>query len=82
MLKVLHMEEAPDYSLSGKTGLGMTPKGNISWFVGYVNRGGQLYYFATRVQSASADAQGRDLRSIRINATYAALKTLGIIQQP
>lgn len=79
MINVFMMEEKPDYSISGKTGLGIRDDGNIGWFVGYINKGNNLYYFATRVTPKVVDMPLNNFRPKRKEVTYAALKALEIL---
>ncbi|GAB3807676.1 OXA-48 family carbapenem-hydrolyzing class D beta-lactamase OXA-54 [Spirosoma humi] len=54
--KIMLMDEKPTYKLYGKTGWatnidGTTVTGpNIGWFVGYVEKGNDVYFFATNVE--------------------------------
>ncbi|MGB3074109.1 MAG: class D beta-lactamase [Chitinophagales bacterium] len=56
--KILVQDDTLGYRLSGKTGWGMM-KGeetggkelNIGWFVGYVEKGDEVYFFATNISS-------------------------------
>ena len=55
--KVMLIEEKPAYKLYGKTGWATTIDGvsttgpDIGWFVGYVERGDAVYFFATNVET-------------------------------
>lgn len=57
--KVMLLEDKPGYRLYGKTGWatnvdGTTVTGpNIGWFVGYVEKGDNVYFFATNVEHTS-----------------------------
>ena len=54
--KVMLMDDKPGYKLYGKTGWatnidGVTVKGpSIGWFVGYVEKGDNVYFFATNIE--------------------------------
>ena len=54
--KVMLIEEKPTYTLYGKTGWATKidsagqPKPDIGWFVGYVEKGDNVYFFATNVE--------------------------------
>lgn len=83
--KVMLLDEKPGYRLYGKTGwvtslpdVGVNSvEGNTGWFVGYVEKGDKVYYFATNVESPSPApptfVPGR--RAI----TEAILKEMGIL---
>ncbi len=55
--KVMLLDEKPTHKLYGKTGWAtqvdgvQTSSAEIGWFVGYVERGNEVYFFATNVES-------------------------------
>lgn len=50
--KVMLIDEKPATRLYGKTGwAGGSADPNIGWFVGYVEKGDKVYYFATNIES-------------------------------
>ena len=57
--KVMLLDEKPTYKLYGKTGWGTqidgvkTDSPEIGWFVGYVEKGDDVYFFATNVESST-----------------------------
>lgn len=52
--KALLISRSSNYSLSGKTGTGRINNQDINgWFIGYIERSGQIYYFATNIQNTS-----------------------------
>ena len=72
---ILVLEETPAYRLSGKTGGGSVDGHGLGWLVGYVERGGSVYFFA-------ANVDGRDYEAIadrRHEVTRAALRELGVL---
>ncbi len=75
---IMKMESGDDYSLSGKTGWAVRDGANTGWFVGYVEKKGKIYYFATKVRPN----EGFDMKkfaSIRKEVTKQALKEMGIM---
>ncbi|MEW5926442.1 MAG: penicillin-binding transpeptidase domain-containing protein [Gemmatimonadota bacterium] len=73
--EILVLEDSAGYRLSGKTGGGTTDGHGLGWLVGYVERGGDVYFFATNVD-------GRDYGAIadrRHEVTRAALRELGVL---
>lgn len=49
-VKNIMIEEKTDqYTLHAKTGWAVTPSNDIGWFVGYVEKQGNVYFFATRI---------------------------------
>lgn len=72
---ILVLEDTPEYRLSGKTGGGYVDGGALGWLVGYVERGGEVYFFAINVD-------GKDFSSIadrRHAVARAALRRLGVL---
>jgi beta-lactamase class D len=55
-----------NYQLSGKTGSTQRVATHIGWFVGYVEKGGNVYYFATNIESDNQDglANGETAKKI------------------
>ncbi|MGA0557306.1 class D beta-lactamase [Larkinella sp. VNQ87] len=50
--KIMFIEAKGDANLYGKTGwAGGSANPNIGWFVGYVEKGDKVYYFATNIES-------------------------------
>jgi beta-lactamase class D len=76
--RLLVLEETPTYRLSGKTGwagLGEQGEPEVGWLVGYLERGGDVYFYATNVEiRTDADA------AARMKITKAALRELGLIE--
>ena len=73
--EMLVLEDSAGYRLSGKTGGGTTDGRGLGWLVGYVERGDDVYFFATNVD-------GRDYGAIadrRHEVTRAALRELGVL---
>lgn len=78
MRRIMVVEEAPNYTLRGKTGWSQTDDYNNLWFVGYVEVDNKVYYFATNIEPKNNDDIDR-LAVIRLEITMAALKNLGIL---
>ncbi|HVG20420.1 MAG TPA: penicillin-binding transpeptidase domain-containing protein [Blastocatellia bacterium] len=73
---ILLLEQTPAYRLSGKTGGGSIAEGKfIGWFVGYVEAGGNVYFFATNIEGPSYMA----IRDRRIEITRRVLAGLGYL---
>lgn len=48
---IMVLEQGPDYTLSGKTGtFDLTPTRELAWLVGYVERAGDVWYFALNME--------------------------------
>jgi len=76
--RMLVRNTAKGYILSGKTGLISGDK-MIGWFVGYVVKGDNTYYFATNLEPGEK-MDGNAFTDVRIGATNAALRQMGIIE--
>ncbi len=60
-----------------KTGWGETPRENIGWYVGWVEKGDEINYFATCIQQP--DPNSENFGAMRIELTLDALKSLNIV---
>ena len=75
--KIMLLDEKPDWKLYGKTGwAGGNANPNIGWFVGYVEKGNKVYYFATNVESPKPVPD--TFVPARRQITEAILKSLGV----
>ncbi len=72
---ILVLEETPEYRLSGKTGGGSVDGHGLGWLVGYVERGGKVYFFAANVDGRDYDA----IADRRHEVARAALRQLGVL---
>lgn len=74
---ILVLETTPQYRLSGKTGwavLGEDSTPDIGWLVGYIERGDDVYFFATNIDiRTNADA------AARLKITKSILGDLGLL---
>jgi beta-lactamase class D len=74
---ILIVEQTPDYTLRGKTGmLDSTYKltAGIGWYVGYLERGKNVYFFATNL-----DIRTKKDAAARKELTRRCFKTLGLL---
>lgn len=53
--RIMVMEETAEYTLRGKTGWGVIGEMNIGWFVGYIEKGEDVYFFATNFETPYED---------------------------
>ena len=73
---ILLLEATPAYRLSAKTGGGPIAEGKvIGWFVGYVEKDGDVYFFALNIEGPSYIA----IRDKRIDVTKQILRDLGYL---
>ncbi len=71
---IMVMEQTPDYTIRGKTGFAdnVTPK--IGWYVGYLEKGKNVYFFATNI-----DIRNKKDLSARIELTRRCFKDLAVL---
>ena len=82
--RILILEDTPGYRLSGKTGWGMINAAqaggkelNLGWFVGYVEKRNDVYFFATNISVPEPAAA--NFGEARKEITFKILKELGIL---
>jgi len=79
MKEMIVIEKNEDYKLSGKTGWSISNEDNNGWFVGYVESGNNVYYFATNIEPQ--EQLDIDLfPKIRKEITYKALRAMKILE--
>lgn len=75
--EMMAIEETPAYVLRAKTGLTTVPDpGSIGWWVGWVERGGRVTFFATVLESSAPPA---DFAARRLAVTRCALERSGVL---
>lgn len=67
-----------EYTLRGKTGWGWYQAIDAGWWVGYVEKADNSYFFATRLTKARED-KNTDFQSARVQITDDILHELGIL---
>jgi beta-lactamase class D len=78
--EMMAIEETPAYVLRAKTGLTTVPDpGSIGWWVGWVERGTRVTFFATVLESAVPPA---DFAARRLAVTRCALERSGVLPAP
>lgn len=67
--EILVLEKTESYQLSGKTGSGQRITPHVGWFVGYLETEGNVYFFATNLESLNPDglANGDTARKVSLN---------------
>jgi beta-lactamase class D len=73
--RIMIKEQQPGYTLRAKTGWGIKDNLDIGWFVGWMEVGGNVYIFATQVETQFADA--KVFTKARIDITNKIFKELG-----
>jgi beta-lactamase class D len=75
---IMVIEQTPDYTISGKTGLvsfqAQKTSPQVGWFVGYLEKGRDVYFFATNIDIRNK----KDIKA-RIDLTRRCLKNLAIL---
>jgi len=73
---IILLEQTATYTFRGKTGAAPLDKGGtLAWFVGYLEREGNVYFFALNMDGANYEA----IRDERINLTKRILTELGYL---
>lgn len=78
MKRLMVIDEKPTYTLSGKTGWSIRNGNNNGWFVGYIEKGADTYFFATNV-SPQEQFNMELFPKIRSLITKEGFRKLGII---
>lgn len=74
--EIMVRERTPQYTMRGKTGGGALESGKyIGWFVGYVETGGNAYFFATNMEGPTY----LSIRDKRIELTKQILSAVGVL---
>ena len=73
--KIMIYEQTDEYVLRAKTGWGVRFENQIGWFVGYVEKGRNVYFFVTNLESKEPEEGFHS----RIEVSYNILRELGII---
>jgi beta-lactamase class D len=74
--RIMLMEEGDGYVLRGKTGWARLDGSNYGWLVGWVEREGESYLFATQIESSEAEFP---MRQAQQDITRGALRELGVL---
>jgi beta-lactamase class D len=64
---ILALEKTDTDVLNGKTGSGQVDGVYTGWFVGYVEKEGNAYFFATNLQAAHPNAKGTEAKNIALS---------------
>jgi len=75
---IMKMESDDNYSLSGKTGWAIRDSLNTGWFVGYIEKDENIYYFATKIRPNEGFDMSK-FSSMRKKVTKEALREMKVI---
>lgn len=78
MKKIMVIDESENYKLSGKTGWLMEDDYNLGWFVGFIEKGKNVYFVATNVEPLESFNM-KNFPNIRMKISLDALKHLKIL---
>jgi beta-lactamase class D len=76
--QIILLEQTDGYKLSGKTGWTSRVEPQIGWFVGYLETGEDVYFFATNVEK---DGSTESLGQIGQQITREILKEMGLLPE-
>lgn len=74
--RIMRMEDEGGHVLSGKTGWARKDGVHYGWLVGWVEKEGNTYFFATQIESAERDFP---MRRAQQEITRGALRELGVL---
>jgi beta-lactamase class D len=74
--RIMVVEQTPAYTLRAKTGLATVPGGEVGWWVGWVERGEDVFVFATALEN---NTPGPAFLPARLSITRAVLRAMGIL---
>jgi len=73
--RIMIYDQTEDYIMRAKTGWAMRVEDQIGWFVGYVEKGSDVYFFATNLQSKEPEEGFKSRQEV----TFKILKELKIL---
>ena len=76
---IMTVEQTPAYTIRAKTGWATLPGEDVGWWVGWVERGADVYVFATSLESANPTAAFGPARE---RVTRQVLAALGVVDAP
>jgi beta-lactamase class D len=80
--RITIVEQTPEYTLHGKTGFTDLPDSSVvGWFVGWVEKGNDLYCYALNLTSPNYGRDGGTIRAHRMEYALAILRDLGVLPQ-
>ena len=75
--KIMLQEDSVSCKLRGKTGWGVQDSLNIGWYIGWVEKNNNVYFFALNIETKNPDRQS--FPAARIEITKAILRELKIL---
>jgi beta-lactamase class D len=74
--RIIIREDSIEYKLRGKTGWAIIDKTNIGWYIGYIEKDKNVYFFVTNIETDKSD---ESFPAWRIEITKLILKELQIL---
>jgi beta-lactamase class D len=74
---IIVLADTSGYIMRGKTGWGFQDNKDIGWLVGWVEKDGNVYFYATNIES---DAESENFAGARRSITESILRDLGVIK--
>ena len=75
--EIMIVDQTDDYTIRAKTGFAIRVEPNIGWWIGYVEKGEDVYFFATNIAADSPDFN--EFATARKSITLNILEDLGIL---
>ena len=75
--EILLFEETSEYKIRAKTGWAIFDKQHIGWFIGYIEKENNIYFFVTNIENKDSDI--KLFLKARIEITKNILKNLNIL---
>jgi beta-lactamase class D len=73
--RIMIYEQTDEYTIRAKTGWAIRVKDQVGWFVGYVEKGNEVYFFAINLESKNPEEGFVSRKEI----TFNILKHLSIL---
>lgn len=74
--EIMLVEQTAEHTIRAKTGWGILPDGHVGWWVGWVEKGDDVYFFATALETEEPDD---DFANARIALTRRVLEGMGVL---
>lgn len=78
---IMEIKKTNNYTLRAKSGLSIANgKKDVGWFVGYIQKKDNVYYFATKISPRSHEMPRARFTPLRQEASISALRAMQIIE--
>ena len=76
---IMIVKDTLNYVVRAKTGWSAEEKRDVGWFIGYVEKNNNVYYFSNCIQSS--DLNNTDFAKARIEIAYSILNDLKVTSE-